>query len=301
MDTKLLGGKAGTLTPILSSIERAILEAVHGRTQGPLQFGSFKVLETLSLRDQVSEYLARNILLPDSPPARLRVFSYNPYLPENELIQHQARIRREAESLQKIGHHPNIIPLRNFDAVPEDPNLLMEITDWSESGTLRDLINGKSPLSIERKLDMAIGIVSGLKAAHVAGVIHRDLRPENILIGVDDAPRLMNFDHARFEKPGSQTIGPFVLESGISKAYLAPELLSPLVPASIKSDLYSLGAILFELLTGSPLYNYQRKFKLPRGPFRIHWRYSIGLERFGDLPPSTRSCATPAKYQHCFR
>ena len=181
-------------------------QAARGRQAGPLQYGSYKVIETLSRRDLVSEFLARNLLLPDSPPVRLRVFSYNPYLPPDQLESHKASLRREAEALQKIGYHPNLITLRGFEAAPEDPNLLLEITDWSESGTLRALMNA-GPLSLERKLELALGITAGLKAAHNAGVIHRDLRPENVLIGADGSPRLMNFEHARLEAPGAQTVG----------------------------------------------------------------------------------------------
>ena len=254
MDTTPLEGKGGDLRSQRTNIENSVKQAAHGRQLGPLQYGTYKVIETLSRRDLASEFLARNLLLPDSPPVRLRVFSYNPYLPPDRLESHKALLRREAEALQKIGYHPNLIALRGFEAAPEDPNLLLEITDWSESGTLRALMNS-GPLSLERKLELTLGITAGLKAAHNAGVIHRDLRPENVLIGADGAPRLMNFEHARLETPGAHTIGMEQPEPGISQAYLAPELslINPRV--SPASDLYSLGMILFELLVGNVLHN----------------------------------------------
>ncbi|MEL7590741.1 MAG: protein kinase [Anaerolineaceae bacterium] len=255
MDSAALEGKASDLRPLRGNLETAVQHAARGRQAGPLLYGNYRVLETLSRRDLVSEFLARNLLLPDSPPVRLRVFSYNPYLPADQLENHKALLRREAEALQKIGYHPNLIALRSFETAPEDPNLFLEVTDWSEGGTLRTLMNGTSPLSLERKLELAIGIAAGLKAAHAAGVIHRDLRPENILIGSDGAPRLMNFEHARLETPGAQTVGFKEPEPGISQAYMAPELSlqNPVVTPS--SDLYSLGMILFELLVGDVLYN----------------------------------------------
>jgi len=254
MDAAALEGKAGDLRPLRANLENAVQQAARGRQVGPLQYGSYKVIETLSQRDLVSEFLARNLLLPDSPPVRLRVFSYNPYLPPDQLESHKALLRREAEALQKIGFHPNLIALRSFEAAPEDPNLLLEITDWSESGTLRTLINA-GPLSLERKLELGLGITAGLKAAHNAGVIHRDLRPENVLLGGDGAPRLMNFEHARLSAPGAQTVGFFQPEPGIPQAYIAPELVSPGAKATPAADLYSLGMILFELLVGHVLYN----------------------------------------------
>jgi hypothetical protein len=67
-----LGGKANDLRPMQAYIEKAVLEAARGRQDQPLQYGSYRVLETLSRRDAVAEFLARNLLLPDSPSARLR-------------------------------------------------------------------------------------------------------------------------------------------------------------------------------------------------------------------------------------
>lgn len=258
MNAAALEGKAGDLRPQRAHLETAVQQAARGRQSGPLQYGSYKVIETLSRRDLVSEFLARNLLLPDSPPVRLRVFSYNPYLPAEQLESHKASLRREAEALQKIGVHVNLITLRSFEAAPEDPNLLLEITDWSESGTLRALMNA-GPLSLERKLELALGITAGLKAAHNAGVIHRDLRPENVLIGADGAPRLMNFEHARLEAPGARTVGLGIPEPGIPQSYIAPELSLPNPLVKPSADLYSLGMILFELLVGKVLHESPRE------------------------------------------
>ena len=222
----------------------------------------------------MSEFLARNLLLPDSPPVRLRVFSYNPYLPADQLESHKALLRREAEALQKIGFHPNLITLRSFEAAPEDPNLLLEITDWSESGTLRALMSA-GPLSLERKLELALGITAGLKAAHNAGVIHRDLRPENVLIGADGAPRLMNFEHARLDSARSADRWSDQPEPGISQAYIAPELSLPNPRVTPAADLYSLGMILFELLVGQCAARQSRKKPwLRQKPAPARWNMS---------------------------
>lgn len=276
-DSQALGGKANDLRSVQAYLEKAVLEAARGRQDQPLQFGSYRVLETLSRRDAAAEFLARSLLLPNSPPARLRVFSYDPYLPPDERERQQARIRREAEALFKIGYHPNLITLRSFEADAQDPNLFVEVTDWSEAGTLRALMSDTVPLSLEHKLNLALGIAAGLKAVHTAGVIHRDLRPENVLIAPDGTPRLMNFDHARLEAPEAHTISPRPPEPGISLAYLAPELEDPSFVASPACDLYSLGMILFELLVGEPLYrspDEARRATAPCGP----------LEFVSDIP-----------------
>ena len=278
MDASALEGKGEDLRPQRSWLEKAVQQSARGRQIGPLQYGNYRVIETLSRRDFMSEFLARNLLLPDSPPLRLRVFSYNPYLPENELEQHKAQLRREAEALQKIGFHPNLIALRGFEAAPEDPNLLLEITDWPENGTLRDLMS-LGPLSLERKLELALGVAAGLKAAHSADVIHRDLRPENVLIGPDGSPRLMNFEHARLSSPRAQTVG-FSPEPGVPQSYIAPELVLPGAKATPAADLYSLGMILFELLVGKVLHdNPQQALSQPE-------TCTSPLEYVSDVPPA---------------
>ena len=281
-DASALEGRGGDLRPARGRLETAVQAAARGRQSGPLQYGSYRVIETLSRRDLVSEFLARNLLLPDSPPVRLRVFSYNPYLPDEQLESHRALLRREAEALQKIGFHPNLIALRSFEAAPEDPNLLLEVTDWSESGTLRSIMSA-GPLSLERKLELALGIAAGLKAAHSAGVIHRDLRPENVLIGADGAPRLMNFEHARFSAPGAQTVGVIQPEPGIPLAYLAPELALPGAKATPAADLYSLGMILFELLVGDVLHH------SPQEALAAPTASTSPLDYVSDVPPELNS------------
>lgn len=253
-DTSLLGSKVNDLKFARGYLESSIQEAVRGRQEGVQRFGDYEVAETLSRRDTVSEYLARNMLLRGAAPVRLRVFSYNPYLEESELEYRREVIRREAEALQKIGPHQNLIGLQGYFTAPEDPNLFVEITEWSTEGTLRSLISIDTPLSLDRKLEISYGIAAGLKSAHEAGVIHRDIRPENILIGKDKQPRLMNFDHARITVSGTKTVGPIKYDSDVPRNYIAPELLNPCNDPTPATDIYSLGVILFELLIGQTLF-----------------------------------------------
>ena len=254
-DRTRLGGKDNDLRPVRAYIEKAIEEAARGKQSGPLRFGDYEVLETLSRRDKVSEYLARNTLLRGEGTVRLRAFSYNPYLSSDELERSRESIRREAEALQKIGTHPNLISLKGYFTSPEDPNLFIEITDWSTEGTLRGLMSISAPMTLERKIELAYGIAAGLKAAHDAEVIHRDIRPENILIGRDKQPRLMNFDFARLAVTGAQTVGPVQHDPDVPRNYMAPELLNPTLDPTPATDIFGLGSILFEMLVGQTLFD----------------------------------------------
>lgn len=254
-DPAVLAEKSSDLRPLRGYLEKAIQEAGHGRPTAVLRFGDYEVEETLARRDAASEFLGRNTLLRGDVKVRLRVFSYDPYLSPDVQGQRQECIRRESEVLQHIGRHPSLIALQAFFTDPNDPNLFVEVTDWSEAGTLRELLSAQAPLSLERKLELAQGIAAGLQVAHEAGVIHRDVRPENILIGRDEQPRLMNFDHARIALPGALTVGPLKPDPDVPRAYQAPELLNPAIQLTPAADLYSLGQMLFEMLTGQPLYD----------------------------------------------
>ncbi len=252
-DASALGSNAKDLHFKRANIEKAIKEAARGRSVGPLRFGDYEVQETLSRQDGVADYLAHNILLEREELVRLRVFSYDPYLEEDALLHRREIIRREAKSLQEIGAHPNLITLQGFFTAPNDPNLFVEVTEWSEEGTLRELMEADTQVPLEQTLELIREIAVGIKAAHDAGVIHRDIRPENVLIGRDGHPRLMNFDHARLPLPGARTVSPIQYNPDVSRAYLAPELLAnnP-CPAT---DIYGLGIILCEMLVGDTPYD----------------------------------------------
>ncbi|MEO8286995.1 MAG: protein kinase [Chloroflexota bacterium] len=258
-DPTPLGSLSGNWRTERGSLEKAITELARGRQQGPMMFGEYQVLETIARRDDVTEYLARNRLLRSSEAVRLRVFSYNPYLDSSQLARRKEIISREAEALQRIGPHPNLIAYKGYFTAPDDPNLFVEVTDWSEEGTLRAAMSENAPdampVSLERKLEIAQGIVAGLRAVHSAQVVHRDLRPEHILIGRDGEARIMSFDHARLALPAAGTVGPIQPEPGMSRAYLAPELINPTLAPTPAADLYALGVIMFEMLVGAPIYD----------------------------------------------
>jgi len=257
-DASLLGGKAGDLRAIRPQIERAILQAAQGRRLGRLRFGDFVVDETLSQSEAVSEYLATNEALADDRVYRLRVFNYDPYLSSEEKLRRMEQIRRETKALNVIGDHPNLIRMHHFFNDPDDPNRFVSVTEWPPGETLRASIGQMEvdPYPLMQVIAIGRGIAAGLLAAHSAGVVHRDLRPENILLGKDGRVLLINFDHAKLSASGVRTVGPITLDTDVSAPYLAPELLDPRRAPTSGSDLYALGMILFELLVGQPLYQH---------------------------------------------
>jgi class 3 adenylate cyclase len=157
------------------------------------------------------------------------------------------RVRREAQSMALLGDHPNIVSIHD---IGDDNGRPFIVSQLMSGGSVEDLLNRAEDhrLSVPEALQVAGQIASALEHAHARGVIHRDLKPGNVWLAEDGSARLGDFglavaaDHSRITSEGMM-VG--------TVAYMAPEqALGGEVGTS--ADLYSLGALLYELLTGRP-------------------------------------------------
>ncbi len=260
LNTNEIKQSPGNILGLIDDIVRALRGGSKPRSPQPLDFGSYRITETLGSNDLVTEYLARHKHLPgDSQIYRLRVFNLSPHLPTDELRRRRETITRDFQALQAIGDHPNLLRVRDF--FEHNSHAYVEVTEWSNEGTLRKLMSGRSaPLTVERKFDILLGLARGLAAAHVRNVLHRDIRPENILIAWDGTPRLINFDRARIAREGYETVWDDAT-TDLDRTYLSPELAQANPQPSPTSDLYSLGLVTCELFTGRLPYTSLDDFK----------------------------------------
>ncbi|MFC9353916.1 PASTA domain-containing protein [Arthrobacter sp. NPDC057013] len=150
------------------------------------------------------------------------------------------RLAREARAAAKLSH-PHVVGVLDQGHDGDTAYLVME---YIKGHTLRDVINSKGALSPRLALALIDPVVEGLGAAHAAGLIHRDVKPENVLIADDGRIKIGDFGLARAVTTSTSTgalIG--------TVAYLSPELVLG-KPADARSDIYSTGIMLFEMLTG---------------------------------------------------
>jgi serine/threonine protein kinase len=165
------------------------------------------------------------------------------------------RFMREARTAAGLSH-PNIVGV--FDVGEEDglPYIVMECVDGR---TLAELLAKNGPLDPDRTVDLILQACAGLEHAHGAGLVHRDIKPQNLLVRDDDTLKIVDFGIARPVDGTQLTLAGTILGTA---AYLAPEqALGERVTAA--ADLYSLGAVTYELLSGRPPYEFESLADLP--------------------------------------
>jgi Tol biopolymer transport system component len=172
------------------------------------------------------------------------------------LSQDADRLRRFEQEAKAAGllNHPNITAVYDIGTHDGAPYVVQELL---EGESLRSVLAGGG-LSWRRAVDCAIGIARGLAAAHEKGIVHRDLKPENLFVTKDGRIKILDFGLAKLTEPlggGGQTNLPTATpgtEPGIvlgTLGYMSPEQVRG-QPADHRSDIFSFGAILYEMLSG---------------------------------------------------
>jgi beta-lactam-binding protein with PASTA domain len=165
-----------------------------------------------------------------------------------------ARFRREAQSAASLNH-PNVVAVYDTgeDVLGEGlnaetvPFIVMELV---EGITLKELLNSGNKLVPERALEITSGILAALDYSHRHGIVHRDIKPGNVMLTTTGAVKVMDFGIARATADAGHTGTSTSTVMGTA-AYLSPEQAQGLTVDS-RSDLYSAGVVLFELLTRRP-------------------------------------------------
>lgn len=154
------------------------------------------------------------------------------------------RFVREAHAAARLSH-PNVVSVSDQG---DDDGALFLVMEHVEGRTLREVMREEAPMPPERALALLEPVLAALSEAHAAGLVHRDVKPENVLIADDGRIKVADFGLARaFDASVSQTATRGVLIGTVS--YLAPELIVD-GSADPRVDVYAAGVLLFEMLTG---------------------------------------------------
>nr|WP_307793760.1 Stk1 family PASTA domain-containing Ser/Thr kinase [Actinotalea soli] len=197
----------------------------------------------------------------------------------------QARFRREAQAAASLNH-PAIVAVYDTGedvfteaggSVAHVPFIVME---YVEGHTVRDILRDGSAVPIEEAVEIAAGVLSALEYSHHAGIVHRDIKPANVMLTPTGAVKVMDFGIARAMADSAGTMTQTQAVIGTAQ-YLSPEQARG-EQVDSRSDLYSTGCLLFELLTGRPPF-------IGDSPVAVAYQHA----REEAQPPSTYASDVP--------
>jgi serine/threonine protein kinase len=200
-------------------------------------FGHFVPVETLGAGGMGTVYKARDTQLERFVALKLLHKDVSSEADRDAQLQQEARVAASV-------NHPNVVQIFSLGVDHGQFYVVMELIDH---GSLDDLIESEGRLPEEQVLDVGIQIARGLRAAHRKGLIHRDVKPANILFIDEQAAKIGDFGLAAFatQQPQSDRV------IWGTPPYVAPERLWN-QPEDVRSDIYSLGATLFHAVAGKP-------------------------------------------------
>src|ERR1035441_5298023 len=233
--------------------------------------GKYRIVRQLGRGGMGTVYLAEHILL--GRPRALKFIS-------SELSQDATflrRFRREAQAAIEL-RHPNVVEVVDLDQAEDgSPYIAME---YVEGPDLRHALDSGA-FPVERALHIARGIALGLGAAHAKGIIHRDVKPENILLAVGEGkpetPKLLDFGIAAMKETATAVSRTHGLM--LTPPYAAPEQWKGMAAEELdgRTDLYALGGVFYEMLTGDTPFHadntegwmYQHLHEQPQPPSQL--------------------------------
>ncbi|QQC43724.1 Stk1 family PASTA domain-containing Ser/Thr kinase [Schaalia meyeri] len=191
----------------------------------------------------------------------------------------QARFRREAQSAASLNH-PNIVAVYDTgeeiveDAVRRSVAVPYIVMEYVEGHTVKELISDGTAVPINEAVEIVSGVLSALEYSHANHLVHRDIKPGNIMLTSDGKIKVMDFGIARALTDSQATMTQTNAVVGTAQ-YLSPEQARG-ETVDARSDLYSTGVVLFELLTGRP-------------PFKGDSAVAVAYQHVEQIPPTPSS------------
>lgn len=236
----------------IGRLQDTICEALFGLKPGRkvTQIGLYDIVEKINQTDERTVFLARHRYIKTRPKTILKVFHFDIYGSAEEKQRQIEAIFQDQNAMRLLGAHPNLID--TGDMFAWDDNKFVLPTEYIEQGRPLSVLlqkEGDHTLSWAQKSDIVAKMARGLLHAHKHGVVHRDIRPLNVVIAPGGVVKLVNFDLALLE--GAPHLSdPKGLAQRLDARYTAPEVLADPAAATRRSDVYSLGIVFYELITG---------------------------------------------------
>lgn len=196
------------------------------------------------------------------------------------------RFRRECQLTARLTGHPNIVTVLDTGSTRSGRPYIA--TEYFERGSLRDRLAAEGPLPVAEVLKIGVKIAGALAAAHEAGILHRDVKPQNILVNRYGEPALADFGVATL----MDSIEVSARSEALTPYHAAPEVLEGEQP-TVASDVYGLGSTLYQLLAGRPAHQRDAEGGIAPLLLRILSQEPPDIAR-PDLPPAVMAALRQA-------
>lgn len=237
---------------------------------GQLLDGRYRVESRIARGGMASVYLALDVRLERTVAVKVM---------HRSLAEDPQFVRRfigEAKSVAGLSH-PNVVQV--FDQGTDGANVYLSM-EYVPGRTLRDVLRERGRLPAREALEMVIPVLAALGSAHQAGLIHRDVKPENVLLADDGRVKVVDFGLARAIEATNQTKTGMMIGT---IAYMSPEQVST-GQADARSDVYAAGILLFELVTGRQPYAGESPMSIAYR--HVHDNVPAPSSIVPDVPPS---------------
>jgi serine/threonine-protein kinase len=202
------------------------------------QLGRYEILVRLGQGAMGTVYKAHDPLL----DRLVAIKTVNLNLPKEDLEEYEGRFYQEAKAAGGLNH-PNIVVIYDIGKAERVAFMAMEYLEGRE---LRSILTERTFLSLDEAVNIAAQVADGLAYAHSRGVVHRDIKPTNIMLNKDGLAKITDFGIARMRSSELKTMTGMILGS---PRYMSPEQVAG-KRADQRSDIFSLGVVLYEMLTG---------------------------------------------------
>ena|GEM_PF-1239988 len=287
--TRTLGGSADSLSESVPTVEH---EATGGGAAtvvdgdplvGRVLDGKYEILARLGAGGMGAVYLARRVLIGDE--VALKVL-HAKFVNDETLVE---RFRREARAAAQL-HHPNVVTIHDYGEARGAEGFAYIVMELVRGESLRDLLRREVKLDVRRAVSIMRDVCAGVAAAHRRGIVHRDIKPDNVIVvpADEDSPtervKVVDFGIAKLrDMAADNTLTAAGTVVG-TPFYMSPEQCKG-EHLDARADVYSLGALLYEMLAGEP-------------PFTAPTLTGIIIKHISEPPPAIpQSLHVPAALQ----
>ena len=215
--------------------------------------GKYEIVAPLGAGGMGSVYRARRVLIGDEVAVKVL---HTKFVGDETLVE---RFRREARAAAQL-HHPNVVTIHDYGEARGTRGFAYIVMELVRGEPLRELLRREGRMDVSRAVSLMRDICAGVGAAHRRGIVHRDIKPDNIIVvpADEDTPvervKVVDFGIAKLRDMASD--GTLTAAGAVvgTPFYMSPEQCKG-EPLDARADVYSLGALLYEMLAGSPPFN----------------------------------------------